>query len=128
MDLTFLTIFESLYLFYMYFIFKTNYTFNYAMFDKQINSMGSLFVHDTGRFENKICLFGKFMAIIAIILAFIRLSSTDKSSLFYITLIFDIVCLLLASLMNLNALVYIIPIILCEIYIMYKYLKIEISS
>jgi hypothetical protein len=90
MDLTFLTIFESLYLFYMYFIFKTNYSFNYAMFDKQINSMGSLFVHDTGRFENKICLFGKFMAIIAIILAFIRLSSTDKSSLFYITLIFDI--------------------------------------
>jgi len=123
MDLTVLTLFESLYLFYMYFIFKTKYTFNYAMFDKQINSMGSLFVHDTGRFENKICLFGKFMAIIAIILAFIRLSSNDKPSLYFITLIFDIICLLLASIMNLNALVYIIPIILCEIYIIYNYLK-----
>jgi hypothetical protein len=88
------------------------------MFDKQINSMGSLFVHDTGRLENKICLFGKFMAIIAIVLAFIRLSSNDKPSLFYITLIFDIVCLVLASLMNLNALVYIIPIILTEYYIL----------
>jgi hypothetical protein len=123
MNLTFLTIFESLYLFYMYFIFKTNYSFNNAMFDKQFNSMGSYFVHDTGRFENKICLFGKFMAIFAIILAFIRLSSNNKPSLFYITLIFDIVCLLLASFMNLNALVYIIPIILCEIYIIYNYLK-----
>jgi len=120
MNLTFLTIFESLYLFYMYFIFKTNYSFNYAIFDKQINSMGSYFVHDTGRFENKICLFGKFMALIAIILAFIRLSSNNKASLFYITLIFDLVCLLLASVMNLNALVYIIPIILCEIYIIYN--------
>ena len=123
MDLTILTIFESLYLFYMYFIFKTNYSFNIALFDKQINSMGSLFVHDTGRFENKICLFGKFMAIIAIILGFIRLSSNNKSSLFYITLIFDIICLLLASIMNLNALIYIIPIILCEIYIIYNFLK-----
>jgi hypothetical protein len=104
----------------MYFIFKTNYSFNYAIFDKQINSMGSYFVHDTGRFENKICLFGKFMALIAIILAFIRLSSNNKASLFYITLIFDLVCLLLASVMNLNALVYIIPIILCEIYIIYN--------
>jgi hypothetical protein len=93
------------------------------MFDKQVNSMGSYFVHDTGRSENKICLFGKFMAVIAIILAFIRLSSNNKPSLFYITLIFDIVCLLLASIMNLNALIYIIPIILCEIYIIYNYLK-----
>jgi len=123
MDLTFLTIFESLYLFYMYFIFKTNYSFNYAMFDKQVNSMGSYFVHDTGRFENKICLFGKFMALIAIILAFIRLSSNNKPSLFYITLIFDTVCLLLAFIMNLNALVYIIPIILCEIFIIINYLR-----
>ena len=85
--------------------------------------MGSLFVHDTGRFENKICLFGKFMAIFAIILAFIRLFSNNTPSLYYKTLIFDIICLLLAFIMNLNALVYIIPIILCEIYIIYNYLK-----
>ena len=119
MDLTLLTIFQSIYLFYMYFIFETNYSFNSAVFNKQINSMGSLFVHNTNVYQNKICLFGKFMAIIAICLALCRLYYNQPKNTFKYNLIFDLICLILAGLMNLNALIYIIPIIVCEIYIMF---------
>lgn len=120
---TIITIFESIYLLYMYFIFKTTYSFSSAIFDKQVQNIGSFFMHNTNRYENKICSFGKLMAIIAIILAFIRLylisNNSYKSTLFYNTLIFDSICLSLALIMNLNAAIYVIPIIICEVYFMY---------
>jgi len=113
-----ITLFEIIYLFYMYFIFKTSYSFNLAIFNDQVNNLGSFFIHDTNIYQNKICLFGKYMAILAIILAIIRLNYKSIRQTSTFNLIFDILCLVLATLMNLNALVYIIPLILCEIYIM----------
>jgi len=105
----------------MYFIFKTNYSFNSAIFNKQTQNINSFFIHDTNKYENKICLFGKLMAIIAIILAFIRLylisNNSNNLEIKTKTIIFDLICLILALLMNLNAFIYIIPIIICEIYI-----------
>jgi hypothetical protein len=93
------------------------------MLDKQVQTLGSFFMHNTNRYENKICSFGKLMSIIAIMLAFIRLylisNDSYRSTLFYKTLIFDIVCLNLALIMNLNAAIYIIPIIICEVYFIY---------
>lgn len=122
-----ITIFESIYLLYMYFLFKTSYSFSSAMFDKQVQNLGSFFMHNTNRYENKICLFGKLMAVISVILAFIRLylisSSYDKSDLLEKTLIFDLTCLSLALIMNLNAAIYIIPIIICEVYIISLLMK-----
>jgi hypothetical protein len=102
----------------MFFIFKTSYSFNLAIFNDQVNNLGSFFIHNTNDYQNKICIFGKYMAILAIILASIRLYYNSKIT-FKFNLIFDILCLVLATLMNLNALVYIIPIILSEIYIMF---------
>jgi hypothetical protein len=111
----------------MYFVFKTNYSFSSAMFDKQVQNLGSFFMHNTNRYENKICLFGKLMAVIAVILAFIRLylisTNYDKSTLFYYTLIFDLTSLSLALIMNLNAAIYLIPLIVCEILILHKIYK-----
>lgn len=122
-----ITIFQSIYLLYMYFVFKTNYSFSSAMFDKQVQNLGSFFMHNTNRYENKICLFGKLMAVIAVILAFIRLylisTNYDKSTLFYYTLIFDLTSLSLALIMNLNAAIYLIPLIVCEILILHKIYK-----
>jgi len=118
MLLTTITIFEVVYLFYMYFIFETSYNFSLAMFDKNIQDMGYFFVHNTSKYENKICGFGKLMAIIAIILAFIRLNSNSVFT--YKNIIFDLICLILALLMNLNAFIYILPILLCEFYIIYN--------
>uniref|UniRef100_A0A6C0DF08 G-protein coupled receptors family 1 profile domain-containing protein n=1 Tax=viral metagenome TaxID=1070528 RepID=A0A6C0DF08_9ZZZZ len=120
MNYTFVTLCESLYLFYMYFLFKTKYTFNTALLDKQIQKIGPFFVHNTGSKENKICLFGKMMAIIAIILAWIRLHFLDNPKVISYSLAFSSICIILAFLMNTNALVYIIPLIIIEIYIVYS--------
>ena len=111
-----ITMFEIIYLIYMYFIFETNYSFNSAIFNNEIQNMGYFFIHDTSNYENKICGFGKIMAIVAIILAWLRL---NYKGYFYTNIIFDIICISLAFIMNLNAFVYIIPIILCEIYIIF---------
>jgi hypothetical protein len=119
MQLLLITLFEIIYLFYMYFIFKTSYSFNLAIFNDQVNNLGSFFIHDTNIYQNKICIFGKYMAILAIILAAIRLYYNNSKTLFKYNLIFDLLCLVLATVMNLNALVYIIPIIFSEIYIMF---------
>jgi hypothetical protein len=121
-----ITLFQTIYLFYMYFIFKTNYSFSSAVFDKQVQSIGTFFVHSTNIYENKICGFGRLMAIVAIILAFVRLCiiyndyEYSKMSVINKTLIFDIICIILASVMNLNALIYIIPVVLGELYIIYN--------
>jgi len=122
MYLFLLTCLESIYLYYMFFIYKTKYSFNFALYDKEVQSMGKFFIHNDGQFSNKICIFGKYMAIIAIILAWIRVytfnNSNSKNNIFDITLGFNIICIILALLMNLNSFVYIIPLIFTEYYIL----------
>ena len=112
-----ITFLEIFYLLFMFFFFETSYSFGSAIFDKQVQNIGTFFIHDTYTCENKICIFGKFMALIAIILALMR--CYERRNTFTFNLIFDIICVILAALMNLNALVYIIPLILCEIYILF---------
>jgi len=122
MNLSEITLLESIYLIYMFFIYTTKYSFNYAIFNKEIQSIHSFFVHDTVNYENKICNFGKLMAIIAIILAWLRVCNANKYSR-NITILFDIICVILAGLMNMNALIYILPLIISEIYIICNYLN-----
>jgi hypothetical protein len=102
----------------MFFFFKTKVGFKGSILDP--SSLGDLFIHDTGSYENKVCMFGKIMALIAIVFWIVRLylmnSPEYKSALFNITLGFDVLCILLAAIMNLNALVYILPIIPVELY------------
>jgi len=120
MNYTSITLVESLYLYYMYFLFKTEYCFNNALLDNQIQKIGPFFVHNTGTLENKICPFGKFMAIIAIILAWIRLLVLDNPKVIQYSLLFGSICAFLAFLMNTNAFLYIIPLIINELYIVYS--------
>ena len=110
--LVLLTVVESLYLFYMFFLFKTKRCFGPSFLDLQSHS--SFFVHDTGVFENKVCLFGKIMALIAIFLAFLRTFVKDRSYLVKGTIVFDSICIIMAAFMNLNALIYIIPLVILE--------------
>lgn len=124
MDKIIITIVESVYLLYMFFFYKTKYSFSGASFEKQTQSIGSLFIHDTGHYENKICPFGKMMAVIAIGLAFIRLFvllhfTESKNRCIKWTIVFDVICVILASIMNLNALVYILPLLIGEFYILF---------
>ena len=111
-----LLIIETIYLIYMFFIFKTKYNFNSAVFEKETENLGSLFVHNTNVYENKICVFGKIMGIISIILAWIRFSVLKQKSenVLFISIQYYILCITLALLMNLNAFIYIIPLIIME--------------
>jgi hypothetical protein len=121
-DKLIVTIIESVYLIYVFFIYKTQYSVGKAPYESETQSLGSMFVHDTGKYENKICLFGKIMAIIAVILASIRIYILTrfpeyKKNLLIITVVFDALCLTLAYNMNLNSFVYLLPILLGEIYL-----------
>ena len=114
-----LLIIETIYLIYIFFIFKTKYSFNSAVFEKETENLGSLFVHNTNVYENKICVFGKIMAIISIILAWFRFSELKRKPenyrmILFISIFYYIVCITLTLLMNLNAFVYIIPLIIME--------------
>ena len=122
-----ITLVEIIYLIYMFFIFKTTYSFQGAKYEKQMNALAPFFKHyrDHHNYddhdnvpENKICGLGKAVAIIGIFLALLRLIY-NKSNTFRFNLIFLLLCLFFALLLNYNAAVYIIPILLLEIYIMF---------
>jgi hypothetical protein len=117
MNYAIITLLEALYLFYMYFFFKTKYSLNTAILDKTVQLYGPFFLHNTGSYENKICLFGKFMAIIAIILAWLRLNHLQNPNVIIYTVSFDLVCLTLAFLMNTNAFIYLVPLVMTEIFV-----------
>lgn len=117
-----LTILESAYLFFMYFLYKTTYTFGKAKYDKETQSLGSLFVHDTNTYENKVCTFGKIMAVIAIGLAALRLyyvKTTSTTTIIASTAVFGLICIFLAINMNFTAFVYISPLIFTESLLLY---------
>ena len=99
---------ESIYLFYMYFLFKTKYNISTAVLDKAVNKLGPFFVHNSPCYCNKVCPFGKFIAIISILLGFLRLKYS---------LVYGFTCLLTAFLMNMNAFVYLIPLVITELII-----------
>jgi hypothetical protein len=119
MDIQYITLIESIYLIYMFFYFKTSYSFDLAIFDKETQNLGNFFIHDTGYNENKICKFGKYMAIFAIILAWLRVYywNSNKETIITYTIRFDALCIILALLMNMNAVVYILPLIISEVYL-----------
>jgi hypothetical protein len=103
----------------MFFFFKTRYSYSNGL-DQGVNELGSFFVHDTGSYENKICTFGKIMAITAILLWVVRImliSNPDfKGILLKATIVFDAICVFLAGVMNLNAFIYIVPLMFFEMF------------
>lgn len=61
--------------------------------------------------------FGKFMAIVSIILGFVRLCYLDNHNIIIYTLGYGLVCLLLAFVMNMNAFIYLMPLVVTELII-----------
>jgi len=119
-----ITVIESVYLLYMFVFFKTKYSLGAAAFDKATQALGPLFVHDTGQYENKVCLFGKVLACVAVIVWSLRGIMRGRT-VAAATLIFDALCLLLAYAMNLNAFVYILPLVFSELYLTWSTYKID---
>ena len=116
MNYTMITLLESIYLFYMYFIFETKYNISTALLDKAVNKLGPFFVHNSPH-GNKICDFGRVMAIISIFLGFVRLHYLDHPITLRYILGFDLSCLLTAFLMNMNAFIYLLPLVITELII-----------
>ena len=117
MNYLIITCVESIYLFYMYFLFKTKYNIGTAVLDKAVNKLGPFFVHNSPCYCNKVCPFGKFMAIISILLGFLRLKYLDNPRTVVYSLVYGFTCLLTAFLMNMNAFVYLIPLVITELII-----------
>ena len=111
-----ITIIECVYLLYMFFFFKTTYHIQWAYADKMTRQHTWL-VHDTGYYESKICPLGKLLVIVFIIFSIYRLYHPIR--MFYYTLLFDCIAIILSFILNWNALVYLLPVLFLE-YIFYK--------
>ncbi len=102
------SIIESLYLVFMFHFFKTSVDFNILSSPK-----GWLFEHLIGdEYGLRICPFGQ-IAIFALIFIIIGRHYFDISDNF---ILFAFVASFLLSLMNLNAVVYMLPVWLVELY------------
>ena len=101
----------------MYFIFTTKYSLSFDFQDQSAKKLGLFFAHKTDCNCNKVCDFGRFMAIISIILGFVRLNYLDYPNIVKYILAYDLLCLFVAFLMNLNAFIYLIPLVVTELII-----------
>jgi hypothetical protein len=121
MNLFLITIIESIYLYYMFHIFRTKYTFHHP-FEYLINDgMGTYFEHPIGVIDNKrskICKFGRDGSIMIIIYLYFRYIITKLGILnvqrwrFFNKLVLLLIFIL--SWMNLNAVIYFLPFILFD--------------
>lgn len=114
-----ITSIEIIYLVYMFFFFKTDLYIGPSIAESYMNKISQFFIHHTGNYESKICDLGRAFAIIAIGLSIVRLYIGLEKSKFW-NIVFILFCLLLASILNLNALLYSIPLLFLELYIYYN--------
>lgn len=100
-------IFLSLYLFFMFNIFKTNIGFYHPLEYYLIGNLGDYFKHPIGTMEygNKICPFGQ--QAIFFLIAYLILSECVGELKYFSKLVLVITMIL--SLLNLNAFIYLLP-------------------
>lgn len=120
-NLFFFTIIEILYLFYIFIRFKTRINFNHPLEYYVINKLGDFFKHPISKkeYSNKICPFGHlaikyFILYLIFRLVFLKFNvniQIVKNINFYIFAL-----ALLLSLLNMNALIYLIPFIMFDYY------------
>lgn len=116
------SIIEALYLIYMFNFFKTTMAFHHP-FEIFLTSFSEYVKHPikTGLYENKICRFGNdisYIFAIYIILRFIlyKTNSIKQNMLCLINKTLIYVAFVVSLLMNMNAVIYLIPLLLLEYY------------
>lgn len=127
------TILEIFYLSFMFIYFKTRISINHPLEYVITNKMGNYFEHPISdcEYSNKICPFGKMAIKILIIYLILRLL-VIKSNYFYFNYlkklnIFILIVALILSLMNMNALLYLIPFIFLEVFLLKNKFLIKIE-
>ena len=108
-----ISIIESIYLIYMFLFFETSVNFDTFTFRPRINvSEDSTFFHSNGNeYGSKICPFGKSIIFLFVAILLLR----NYISIPKYIMVATIVIAILMSFINLNALVYILPVIFYEI-------------
>ena len=106
--LRFLTCIEWIYLLYMFFFLKTSYHIEWI--GDRFTSSYSWLIHHTDRYESKICMLGKILVVFFLFFTIFRLYHPYRT----VNITFDFIGILLAFLMNWNALVYLLPLFFIE--------------
>ncbi len=114
--LVIITLIEWIYLLYVFFIYKTEYHIGPSLLEQSTQSHW-LFIHDTGIKENKICPLGKALALVAISLSLLRFTTPIRKYRYW-NILFDGLCVILSIMMNLNATVYLLPLLCLEWYLL----------
>ena len=120
----YITFVEIAFIYFMYNVFKTKYSFHHP-FEILINKMSipSYFKHPiySGDYESKICSFGKFASFILISWLIVRLylNSIDSKITKKINIIIFSLFFLGTILLNINSFIYLIPVFIYEIYLIY---------
>ena len=105
------SILESVYLLYMFHFFKTTFDFNWNILP---NFRNGIFKHLNGNeYGLRICPFGRKSIFALILLLLIRNFYPISKKIIFAALVISFVL----SLMNLNAVVYLIPVWLTEIWL-----------
>lgn len=115
----YISIIEAIYTIYMYIFFKTTYSIHNPLESYVIKS--DLWKHpiNTGKYENKICKIGSYASILLAVLFILRYflcNSSNEKKCKAISRWLLTYWIIVSLLTNLNAFIYIIPIILIEIY------------
>ena len=119
MNKPFLSLLELLYLYYMFIIFKTTFTINHPLETKMINKLNKIsdkkiFYHpiSSSKYESKICPFGKKVIYLLLLFLIYRIFNPNLPKKINLWIL---IITIFMSLLNLNALLYILPYIIIEI-------------
>ena len=111
-----LSITEAIYIIYMFNFFKTNKSIHHPLeriIQKNIEGIFKHPVH-TGKYQSKICEFGKLSSYGIAILIFLRNKYRKKTKLLN-TIVIAIVAII-SFILNINAFIYLLPVFLLEYF------------
>ena len=110
----FLSLTEMAYIIYMFFFFKTKYSIHHP-FEYKIVNFDEILKHpiNTGKYESKICPFGKIIVWFLILFLFIRTFFLSGIYRIYSKIVLLITFIL--SLSNFNVIIYLLPYYVIEL-------------
>ena len=117
MNTQLITVFEIIYLYYMFCVFKTTHSIHHPFESIITGKLSNYFKHpmSTGVYESKICPFGKQ----AIIILLLFLSYRIFFSVPPIVNVYLLIITFIVSLLNLNALLYLLPYFIIELWMIF---------
>ena len=116
-----LSITEAIYIIYMYNNFKTKHSIHHPLEMAIQKNLEGMFKHPvkTGRYQSKICEFGKLSSYGIAILIFLRNKYRKESKM--LNAIALTVIAIISFILNMNAFVYLTPVFFLEVFYFLRY-------